>query len=379
MHKKLTIIVMLFLFLGMFQIQPGVFAEFDVSAGSAILMEASTGQILFEKNADVALPPASITKLMTLLIAFEALEEGKVDWDDPVTISKKAWEMGGSQMFLLVDTEVPFGEIITGISVVSANDGCVAVAEHLYGSEEAFVEVMNKRAKELGLTKTKYKNASGLHVEGHRMSAKDIVVLSRYIIENFPKILELESMPEYTYNDIQQKNRNPLIGTFPGADGLKTGWTNEAGYCLVGTALKDDMRLLSVVLKTDSEEERLKASSELLNYGFMNFTLSKIVSKGDIVGEVPVKNGKKFNLPLKATKDVTIVVEEEKKDEIKKVVVNVQTLEAPVSNDTPSGVLQLKLDGEVLSTVKLATAEETKRVNFFVRIWRAIIAFITGK
>ena len=379
MFKKLILTVILFFLLSMIPIQPAVFAEFDVSAGSAILMETSTGQILFEKNADVAMPPASITKLMTLLIAFEALDEDKVEWDDPVTISKKAWEMGGSQMFLLVDTEVPFGEIVTGISVVSANDGCIAVAEHLYGSEEAFVEVMNKRAKELGLSKTKYKNASGLHVKGHKTSAKDIAVLSRYIIESYPKILELESMPDYTYNEIKQKNRNPLIGTFPGADGLKTGWTDEAGYCLVGTALQDEMRLISVVLKTDSEEERLTVSRELLNYGFMNFILSEPVSKGDIVGEVPVKNGKKFSVPLKATEDVTIVVEEDKEDDIKKVVVDAKTLEAPVSSDTPSGVLEVKLDGEVLSKVKLTTAEETKRVNFFVRIWRAIIAFITGK
>jgi len=245
----------------MFQVN--TLAQFESSAESAILIDAVTGQVLYEKNPDTAMPPASITKIMTLLIGFEALEQEKVKWDDQIIISEKAWRTGGSEMFLLVGDKVSFSDIMTGISVVSANDGCVALAEHLYGSEEAFAEVMNNRAQELGLSNSKFVNSNGLPAEGHVMSARDISTLARHLILKHPKILELESQTEFTYNGILQYNRNPLLGVFPGADGLKTGWTDEAGYCIVGTAQQNDQRLIGVVLKTKNENERSKAIQEL--------------------------------------------------------------------------------------------------------------------
>jgi len=186
--RSVSVLAVITFFVMMFQVK--AFAQFESSAQSAILIEASTGQVLYEKNADVPMPPASITKIMTLLLGFEALEKGLVKWDDEVIISEKAWRMEGSKMFLLVGDKAKFGEIMTGISVVSANDGCVALAEHLYGSEEAFVQVMNTRAKELGLTNTNFANSNGLPAEGHVMSARDISTLARYLIQNYcPKFL----------------------------------------------------------------------------------------------------------------------------------------------------------------------------------------------
>ena len=182
-------------------------------------------------------------------------------------------------MFLEVGSKVPFKEIVTGISVVSANDGCIAIAEHISGSEEAFVRLMNSKAAELGMTNSKFFNCSGLPADGHVMSAKDIAVLCRHLIETYPEVLDIESMTEFTYNNIKQYNRNPLLANYSGADGLKTGHTNEAGFCLAGTAKKGKMRLISIVLNTVDEAQRLDASSKLLDYGFNNFEFSTVIKK----------------------------------------------------------------------------------------------------
>lgn len=297
-RRKFVSILVLTLFLLAPAFNVSADYEFESIAPAAYLMEASTGRVLYEKDADTALNPASITKIMTLLLGFEALENGNVGWDDLVHISEKAWRTGGSTMFLEVGTKVPYGDIITGISVASANDGCVAIAEYLYGTEEAFVQQMNKRAQELGLTNTRFSNSHGLHAENHYMSARDIAVLSHYLIEHYPKILEIESMTEFTFDGRTQANRNPLLGVFPGADGLKTGWTEEAGYCLVGTAIQNDMRLISVVLNTTDETERLAASSELLNYGFREFELHKVVNAEEIIDEIDIKRARKRPYPF---------------------------------------------------------------------------------
>jgi len=350
--------------------------EFETAAESAILMDTATGRVLFEKNSDIPMPPASITKIMTLLIGFEALERGDAKWDDKVNISERAYQKEGSTMFLEVGKKATYEEIINGISVVSANDGCIALAEHLYGSEEAFVRIMNQRAKEIGLTKTQFKNSTGLPDEGHYMSARDIATLARYLITNFPQILEIESKREFTFNNITQNNRNPLLGTFEGADGLKTGWTTEAGYCLVGTAKQGDMRLISVVLKTQDIQERLRASTELLNYGFKSFEYITVHKAGDIVEQVDVKNGKELTVPLKVAKDVTVLIPIAKKDEIKtSVAKDKDLLEAPVEADTAAGSLKVELDGETLAEVEISVAENVEKASFFEVIWQSIVNF----
>ena len=350
--------------------------KFDSTAEYAILMEASTGKILYEKNADKPLPPASITKIMTLLLGFEALEKGEAGWDDLVTVSEKAWRMEGSRMFLEPGTKVPLHDIMTGISVVSANDGCIALAEHLCGSEEAFVQRMNERAKELGLTQTQFKNANGLPAEGHHMSARDIAVLARYLITNHPKILEIESTTDFTFNGVYQKNRNPLLGNYPGADGLKTGSTDEAGFCLVGTAEQNGMRLISVVLKMKNEEVRKTASVELLDYGYQNFELYEVAKEGEIIDEVPVRNGKELNVPVKINEPVSAVVPKDRKEDIEITVVpKKETVPAPAAANTVVGKAEIRLDGEVLTTAEVSTAKEVEKAGFFTILLRNIADF----
>lgn len=352
------------------------FAQFETVAGSAILMEASTGQILYEKNADVPLPPASITKVMTLLLAFEALEQELIDWNDDVSISEKTWRMEGSKMFLQVGDKVKLSDIITGISVVSANDGCVALAEHLYGSENAFVKVMNQRAKELGMTNSTFKNASGLPSDGHLMSAKDIAILSRYIIENYPEILELESQREFTYNDIRQFNRNPLLGVFEGADGLKTGWTDEAGYCLVGTAKQEDIRMISVVLNTKNEQERSEASQELLTYGFRNFKIKDFIDAGEVVENLNVKNGNMPSVPLVANDDISLVIPVSREKDIEIITsLDAETVKAPVTKGEVLGKIEVVLDDKVLASSDISASEDVSRLGFFKILFRNIINF----
>lgn len=347
--------------------------KFESIAESAFLMEASSGKILYEKNADVALPPASITKIMTLLLAFEALDKGDVKWDDLVTISEKAWRMEGSKMFLEVGTKVPFGEILTGTSVVSANDGCVAIAEHLYGSVEAFVQQMNKRAQEIGLTKTHFMNTNGLPEEGHRMSARNIGVLAQYLITHYPKILEIESLSEFTFNGILQYNRNPLLGVFPGADGLKTGWTDEAGYCLVGTAEQNGMRLITVVLNTKNDEERLAASTELFNYGYKNFELYKVIKADETIEEANVKNGKELKVPIIVSSDVTVVVPTARKsDVVMSTTLEKEPIQAPVAKGTVVGNVEVRLDDEVLITAEVSTSKDVEKAGFLEILFRSI-------
>lgn len=376
--RKPRVFIMLFLIMfSLFFMCGGAYAGFDIAAKSAILIEASSGQVLFEKNAETPVPPASITKLMTLTLAFEALEKGKVKWDDTVTVSQAAWEMSGSQMFLNIGQEVKFGDLVTGISVVSANDGCVAVAEHLYGSENQFVQAMNDKAKELGLTNTHFMNPTGLPQEGHRMSAKDIAVLARYLITKYPQVLNIESQKKMVFNNITQYNRNPLLGHFQGADGLKTGWTDEAGYCLVGTAKQNDTRLISVALNTKDEKERDAVSRELLNYGFRNFQTVVAANAGDVVGQANIRDGKKLTVPVKPEKQITVVIPFGRNaNELKKTVVSTSKLTAPVAAGASAGELEIQLDGKTLTKAKVVAANEVPKANWFVRLWRALLRLI---
>lgn len=344
-------------------------ASFESAAQAAVLMDYFTGKILYEKNAAQAKPPASITKLMTLLLAFEALDDGDVTWEIPLTVSEAAWRMGGSQMFLEIGQEVTFRDLITGISVVSANDACVVVAEYLAGSEGAFVGAMNEKAAQLGLQHTTFKNATGLPAEGHVMSPMDIVVLSRHLLTNYPGVLEFESQREFTYNGIKQYNRNPLVGRYEGADGLKTGWTEEAGFCLAATAQREGLRLISVILNTPGEKERLTAAEELLDYGFANFRLYEI-PEGEVIEDVPVPNGRKLSVPVGTASRVALAVERTQITELVQEVKAADDVRAPIKRGEPLGVLQIKRGEQVLAEAELVAAEDVARANILVRFFR---------
>ncbi|UNC92988.1 D-alanyl-D-alanine carboxypeptidase family protein [Candidatus Contubernalis alkaliaceticus] len=347
---------------------------FDVDAKSALLMEATTGEILYEKDADAKYPPASITKIMTLLIALEAIEEGKTDWNDTVEVSENAWRMKGSEMFLEIGQEVTVDQLLQGISVVSANDACVALAEHLYGSEEMFVQIMNQKAQQLGMKNSHFENTTGLPHENHYMSARDIAILSAYTINNYPKILELESQREFTFNDIVQYNRNPLLGRFPGADGLKTGWTTEAGYCLAGTAKQNNFRLISVILNSPNLSSRLSSTEAVLNYGFRNYIFKVMVDKGEVVGEAPVPDGKDKEVAASTQNSLGAVITLPDEDRLETQVIY-DKLSAPIEKGDRVGEMHILLENEILSRVTLVAEQDIEKTNFAVIALRQVGGF----
>lgn len=350
----------------------------DLEAQAAALVEAESSQILYCKECEQPLPPASITKNMSLLLVFEAIEEGKTGWEETVIVSQKAWETGGSRMFLEIGQEVSVRDLVKGIAIISANDACVAIAEHLYGSEAAFVRRMNERAGELGLDNTNFQNSSGLPHPDHYMSATDIARLSRHIVQHYPEALDFFSQQEFTFNGIKQYNRNPLLGRYPGADGLKTGHTQEAGYCLAATAVQDDMRLIAVVLNSPDETARQQDIETLLNYGFRHYELVTLHRADESVASVSIARGTSPEIPVVSEKNIRAVVPAGREDELEEVVVLDGQVTAPVEQGEPVGKLIVKLDGKEIAETTLLAGETVKRANFLVLIFREAASSIAG-
>jgi len=288
----------------------------DVDAKSAVIMEPLTGNILFQKNAEEMLAPASVTKIMTLLLIYEAVSGGKFGWDDMVTISEHASSMGGSQIFLEPNEKQKVSELTKAIAIASANDAAVAMAEYIGGSEDGFVEMMNKRAKELGMNNTTFKNACGLDTPGHLMSAKDIAIMSRELITKYPDVKKYTTTWQDTITHSTKKgdsefgltNTNKLIKWYDGATGLKTGSTGNAMYCLSGTAKRNDMELIAVVMAAPDPKVRFKEVMKMLDYGFANYTVAKGNDVNTKVGEVFVYKGKEDFVSGIVKDEVKIVV-----------------------------------------------------------------------
>jgi len=243
-------------------------APFRLQVKSAILLDAATGQILYAQNPDLPIPPASITKIMTLYLTYEAVASGRVHWTDRVRVSKKARHTGGSRMFLDENTSLTLGDLAAGTSIVSANDGAVAIAEYIAGSTEDFVKLMNSKARELGMNQTVFKNPHGLPAKGQTTTARDILKLSRSYLATFPQALAIHSQKTYTYHNITQHNRNRLLKKYPGADGIKTGFIAKSGYNIAATAKQGDTRLIAVVLGADTPGIRARETAKLLDEGF---------------------------------------------------------------------------------------------------------------
>ena len=354
--------------------------ELELNAGSAVLIDAENGTLLYEKDARVPRPPASLTKLMTLLLAMEDLKSGLVDWDTMVTVSEQAWRTGGSQMFLNIGQQVSFKDLLKGITIISANDACVAVAEHLNGSEAAFVQRMNRRAAELGLENSHFVNPHGMDDPDHYMSALDVVRLAAYFIRTQPEAAAFQSEKEFTFNEIRQFNLNPLLGSYPGADGIKTGSTPGAGYCLAATSKQQGMRLIGVVLNTDSEEQRQEDSETLLNYGFRNFEIKTLYEKDEVIARLPVKRGQKREACLVAGGPVRAVVP--RGDGSYKITEELDlpdTVAAPVKEGDIVGTLRLKNPaGELIGEVELTAQESLKRLGFLPNLLRQTGDLIAG-
>ncbi|MEE4108622.1 MAG: D-alanyl-D-alanine carboxypeptidase family protein [Halieaceae bacterium] len=355
----------------------------DIAARAYLLIDARTGTTLVEKNADEQLPPASLTKLMTGYVLASELAAGRISRDDQVAVSRNAWSQnpifnGSSLMWIEPRKPVTIGELEQGIVVSSGNDATVAVAEHIAGSEAAFADLMNKYAVELGLRDSYFMNSHGLPHPQHLVTARDLATLSNAIIRDFPDHYRIYSQREYTYNDITQYNRNSLLGEDPSVDGLKTGYTSEAGYGLVASAERNDMRLISVVMGTDSPRARKQETRSLLNYGFRFFDTEAAVDGGEELEKPRVWKGKADFISVGIADDLVLTLPRGKSDDIEQTLLLVDPIEAPLAVGDAVGELTLTLDGEVLVQKPVVALEPLERAGFFARLWDMILMWIAA-
>lgn len=323
-----------------------------VKAEAYLLVDYFSGKTLAEKEADRKVEPASITKVMTAFVIFKELEAGNLSLQDMVTVSDNAWRksMGTSRMFLEPRTQVPVEQMLLGMIVQSGNDASIALAEHVAGSEETFAEVMNAYAEKLGMTGTHFTNSTGLPNPEHYTTARDLVRLASAMIREFPDYYRWYSQPEYTYNGITQPNRNRLLRLEEGADGVKTGWTESAGYCLLASVARDDRRLISVVLDSPSERTRTAASKALMSYGMRFFETHRLYAAGEEVTRVRVWKGDSESVALSTRDDLYVTVARGRYNDLS-AVMNIQApLMAPLPGDVAVGELQVSLDDEPLIT-----------------------------
>lgn len=335
--------------------------NFPVNAKAAALLDFNSGQFLLEKNADEKIEPASFTKVMTLYLVQDGLKSGAIKLKDMVTISERAWSMGGSQMYLKVGTQEPLDVLLKGIAVVSANDACVAVAEHMSGKVEVFVDEMNRKARELGLTNTTFVNVHGLPADGQFTSARDMAILAFHYIKDYPQVLNLHSMQEFTYNNITQRNRNGLLKMNVGVDGLKTGYIKTSGYHLLATAQREGRRLIAVVMGTEKPKIREAEALNLLNYGFRNFILKEVLKKGGTVKTIPVKGGKFDTVELIAQDSVIITVPVREKESVRTTESIPARIAAPIKKGAVVGQVSVEEGGKQIRQVNVLAKNDVPR------------------
>ena len=344
----------------------------EVAAKSYIVQDFDSGEILAAENADQRLPPASITKLMTAYVVSQELASGNIALDDDVLVSEKAWRMVGSRSFIEVNTKVPVEVLLRGMIIQSGNDAAVALAEHIAGSEETFAQMMNQYAQQLGMYDTNYQNATGLPGKEHYTTAKDIAIISAAMIRDFPEYYKWYSEKEYTYNNITQHNRNKLLWRDKSVDGLKTGHTEEAGYCLAASAKRDGMRLISVVLGTRSENARAQETQKLLNFGFRFFETHDLYQAGQQIADSKVWKGEMDVVALGLKDALTITVPRGRYDELVASTTIQKPLEAPIAAGQVLGQVNIHLAGELVATESLVALEAVEKGSW----WRQLIDMI---
>ena len=338
---------------GLAQAQYPVPSGPELSARGYILLDHNSGKVLAAKNETERLDPASITKLMTAYTVFRTLKSGQISLDDQVLVSEKAWRTAGSRMFIEVGTRVTVEDLLQGMIVQSGNDASVALVEYVGGNETIFVQMMNQYAAELGLLDTMYQNSTGLPSENHFTSAYDIARLAMALISEFPEYYPWYSQQEFTYNKITQKNRNALLWRDPSVDGLKTGMTDAAGYCLVSSAERQEMRLISVVLGTKSSSARAKDSQALLNYGFRFFETRLLYPAGDSVAEARIWKGKAETTNIGLQQDLFVTIPRGSYDQLEAKVELPPQLFAPVDRATRLGKVRVNLNSELVAEANL--------------------------
>lgn len=361
----------------------GSAAAIETQARNAILMDYDTGQYLYVKDHEKMVPPASMSKLMTVNMIFEKLKDGSLSLDDTFTVSERAWKLGGaasggSTMFLKIGEKVRVEDILKGILIQSGNDACIVAAENLAGSEDDFAEMMNKRARELGLNNSSFANSTGLPHPDQKMSVEDLAKLARHIIKEFPEFYHIFSEKYYTHNNITQGNRNPLLYSMPNADGLKTGHTEEAGFCLTASAKKGERRLIEVMTGMNSNKERSEEAERLMEWGFREFNNYNLLNKGQEIADIPVVFGNEKEVRLVVPETVKRTLKKSQAPKIKMTAVYDKPVKAPVAAGDKLGEVRIELDGQEMENVPLVADKNIEKLGFFGRIGQNLKYLLFG-
>ena len=344
----------------------------SVNATNYILIDSTSGRILAEKDADERIEPASITKIMTGYVAADQAEKGFVSLSDEVLISENCWRKQGSKMFIREGTRVSMSDLMKGMVIQSGNDASCAIAEHVAASEEGFVQLMNLYAREMGLDNTQFRNESGWPDPDHYSSARDLAILSTNLINKFPEHYALYKEKYFTFNEIKQRNRNSLLWQDDSVDGIKTGHTESAGYCLVSSGVRNDTRLIAVTIRSSSEKARLTDNRRLLDYGFRYFRTKKILTSDISLLEEQVWGGEKEQVNLSSAEDLYLTLSPRDFQRVEPKITLNDYLQAPINKGQVVGEINLLLDGESLATVDAIAMEEVKSLGFFGRAWSNI-------
>jgi len=376
--KKFYIFTLNILIIGLLPIQ-SLFSEESfipeppsINAQYYLLKDAVSGRILAEQGADERIEPASITKVMTGYVVADQIDKGFISVDEKVLISENCWRRGGSKMFIKEGSRVLVSDLIKGMVIQSGNDASCALAEHTAGSEEGFVDLMMVYVRDLGLQNTNFVNVWGGPDEEHYSSARDIALLSQRLIEKFPDHYSIYKEKYFTYNNIKQRNRNSLLWQDDSIDGMKTGHTDSAGYCLVSSGIRNDTRLIAVTLKSSSEKQRLTDNRRLLDYGFRYFRTKKILSKFKSIKEEDVWGGEQETISLESSEDVYLTLSSRDFKRVNPVVELEDYLQAPLEKGQVVGRVTLSLDGEILKSVDLISSSDVEALGFFGRAWSNI-------
>lgn len=374
--KRLSLGLAFVLLVVAMQLRPA--AALETLARAAILMDAESGAVLFEKNADERLPPASMSKIMTAYLIFERLKAGRLSMDDIISVSEKAWRMQGSKMWIEVGEQVRVEDLLRGLIVVSGNDAAVAFAEALGGSEAAFAEEMNRKAADLGLAGSHFTNSTGWPDPDHYMTARDLANLARHLVEDFPEYYHFYSETEFTWADIRQPNRNPLLYRGIGADGIKTGHTREAGYCLTASAEQNGRRLILVVMGLPSEKVRAEETERLMAWGFREFATYKLFAAGEQVDEAPVFMGQAASVPLVVPQDVNVNLLRSARDGMAVTLQYDAPLIAPIAAGQVVGAIQVTAPNTTPMQFPVVAGQAVEEKGLLGRMVEGVMNFIGG-
>ncbi|MGZ8927233.1 MAG: D-alanyl-D-alanine carboxypeptidase family protein [Methylobacter sp.] len=340
-----------------------------IAASGYILMNHNTGKVLAENNADVKLAPASLTKIMSVYVVFREISNGHLHLDDLVTISQKAWQTPGSRMFVEVGNQVKVEDLLKGVIIQSGNDASVALAEHIAGDEATFAAMMNQHAERLGMKNSHFEDSNGLPIENHYTTARDLAILTQALVKEFPDYYRWFSQKEFTFNNIVQHNRNQLLSRDETVDGVKTGFTDAAGYCLVASALRNDMRLISVVMGASSPNARANENQNLLNYGFRFFESHKLYQGKTSLAEARIWKGDTKNIPLGLAEDLYASIPRGHYADLKAAINIDKKITAPVKEGTKVGTVNVTLKDEVIANKDLIALKTVEQGNIIQRLY----------